>query len=97
MFARAVAEDMNDGRPPDDLVEGLAEIASGSPAARCRWWRGYPFRQLAQGRGAFGTDWRWPVCGNPPHLNPFVIEADWRPLTTQHDNTGEGKETQTAA
>ena len=40
---------------------------------QCRVWSGVP-------ASAFGTELPCPKCGNPVKLNPFVIEADWRPV-----------------
>jgi WD40 repeat protein len=49
-----------------------SSLAFGCP--RCRTWSEVP-------ESALGTELPCPNCGKPVKLNPFAIEADWRPVT----------------
>ncbi len=44
----------------------------------CRVWSEVPASSL-------GTDLPCPNCGKAVRLNPFVIEADWRPVAAAWD------------
>lgn len=52
--------------PPDD-----ESLAIGCP--RCCTWSAVP-------RSSLGHQVTCPHCGQALQLNPFVIEADWRPI-----------------
>ena len=62
-------------RAPHSLIQQIVgrpvRPAFGCPA--CRAWSEVP-------ASALGTELPCPRCGKPVRLNPFVIEADWRPV-----------------
>ena len=59
---------------------------TGGPPAfgclHCRVWSEAP-------ASALGTELPCPNCGRPIKLNPFVIEADWRPVAAAWAGRGE--------
>ena len=57
--------------PARAIAPGEAAPAFGCP--HCRVWSEAP-------ASALGTELPCPNCGKAVKLNPFVIEADWRPV-----------------
>ncbi len=74
-------------RPSAILTEAaiLPSLAFG--CLHCRTWSEIP-------ESAMGTELPCPHCGKPAKLNPFVIEADWRPVAAawKEESLDQGRE-----
>ena len=67
------------------IVTAWCWPAGGPPAfgcLHCRVWSKVP-------ETALGTELPCPNCGRPVKLNPFVLEADWRPVAAAWAGHGE--------
>ena len=71
-------------RAPQGRMQHILRSTTGLPALgcpACRTWSEVP-------ESALGTEIACPHCGEQVRLNPFVIEADWRPVAKAWLGTG---------